>query len=88
MLPGVGSKLKNVTLDEGALKRTEAIICSMTMAERNRPGQIDGSRRRRIAAGSGTSVQEVNQLLNQFEQMKKMMKRMGRGGRPRLAFPF
>ncbi|HEU4366160.1 MAG TPA: signal recognition particle protein, partial [Candidatus Krumholzibacteria bacterium] len=57
---------------------TEAIICSMTPGERARPNLIDGSRRKRIARGSGTTVQDVNQLLRQFEQMKKMMKTMGR----------
>jgi len=87
MIPGMGSKLKNVTLDESALKRTEAIICSMTKAERNRPTVINGSRRRRIAQGSGTSVQEVNQLLNQFQQMQKMMKRMSKGGKMKQMFP-
>jgi signal recognition particle subunit SRP54 len=88
MIPGVGAKLKNVQLDEGALKRTEAIICSMTMKEREFPKVIDGSRRRRIANGSGTSVQEVNQLLNQFNQMKKMMKRMGGKKMKRMSLPF
>lgn len=89
MIPGMGAKLKNVQLDEDALKRTEAIICSMTRDERYRPNIIDGSRRRRIAAGSGTSVQEVNQLLNQFQQMRKMLKRMGgKGGKRRPMMPF
>ena len=89
MIPGVGSKLKNVTLDESALKRTEAIICSMTIDERRTPKILDGSRRRRIAQGSGTSVQEVNQLLNQFQQMQKMMKKFGgKGGRRMPAMPF
>jgi signal recognition particle subunit SRP54 len=88
MIPGMGSKLKNVSIDENALKRTEAIICSMTKGERNRPAVINGSRRRRIADGSGTSVQEVNQLLNQFQQMQKMMKRMSKGGKMKQMFPF
>jgi signal recognition particle subunit SRP54 len=60
------------------LGRVEAIICSMTPEERARPQLINGSRRKRIARGSGTTVQDVNQLLRQFEQMKKMMKTMGR----------
>lgn len=88
MIPGVGAKLKDIQLDEGALKRTEAIICSMTIEERNRPRIIDGSRRLRIASGSGTSVQEVNQLLNQFQQMQKMMKRMGGRGMKGMKLPF
>jgi len=58
--------------------RVEAIICSMTPEERARPQLLNGSRRKRIARGSGTTVQDVNQLLRQFEQMKKMMKTMGR----------
>jgi signal recognition particle subunit SRP54 len=85
MLPGVGSQMKDVEIDGDALKYVEAAICSMTAQERRKPSVIDGSRRRRIAAGSGTSVQEVNRLLKQFDQMKTMMKRMNkltkRGGR-------
>lgn len=81
MIPGVGSKIKNMQVDENALKQTEAIILSMTRDERNRPNIINGSRRLRIARGSGTSVQAVNQLLKQFEQMRKMMKKMTTGGR-------
>ena len=73
MLPG-GNKLAGLDLDEKQFKRTEAIICSMTKQERTTPNIINGSRRKRIAKGSGTTVQEVNRLLNQFEQMKKMMK--------------
>jgi signal recognition particle subunit SRP54 len=85
MIPGmrgVTSKMKDVQVDERALDRVEAIIQSMTPAERRRPDMINGSRRRRVAAGSGTSVQEVNQLLSQFKQMQKLMKRIGRGGLP------
>jgi len=75
MLPGVNAKaLKNVEVDEKKLVRVEAIIKSMTAKERNDPSIINGSRRKRIAAGSGTTVQEVNTLLKQFEEMKKMMK--------------
>ena len=73
MLPGAG-KLKNLDVDESQFKKTEAIIKSMTKREREGPDIINGSRRKRIAAGSGTSVQEVNKLLNQFDQMRKMMK--------------
>ncbi len=71
-------------VDDGQIDRVEAIIRSMTLQERRHPEIINGSRRRRIAAGSGTSVQEVNQLLSQFKQMRKMMKQMGRGGLPAL----
>jgi signal recognition particle subunit SRP54 len=81
MLPGVGGALKGVDIDEGRLDRIEAIISSMTPEERRKPDIINGSRRRRIAAGSGTSVQEVNQILSQFKQMKKLMKQFGKGGR-------
>ena len=88
MIPGVGSKMKNIQMDESALGRTEAIILSMTQQERNTPNIINGSRRLRIAKGSGTTVQAVNQLLNQFQQMKKMMKRMsGKGRRGMQGFP-
>jgi signal recognition particle subunit SRP54 len=77
MIPGAGKALKDVNIDPNDLKRTEAIILSMTPEERHKPGIIRGSRRKRIAAGSGTRVQDVNRLLNQFEQMRKMMKKMG-----------
>ena len=82
MLPGVGRQIRNMKVDERALDRVEAIILSMTPAERRNPRLIDGSRRRRIAAGSGTDVQQVNQLLGQFRQMQKMLKQMGRGKMP------
>ena len=86
MIPGFRSaaKAKDLTVDEGQLDRIEAIIQSMTPGERRHPEIINGSRRRRIAAGSGTSVQEVNQLLSQFKQMRKLMKQIGRGGMPAL----
>ena len=85
MLPGVGNKLSNVQIDDDALKKPEAIIRSMTPRERRNPGILNASRRKRIAAGSGTTVQDVNQLINQFEQAKKMMKSFtGRKGRMRL----
>ena len=71
MLPGVGRQVKNMKLDERHLDRVEAIILSMTPAERRNPRVIDGSRRRRIAAGSGTNVQSVNQMLGQFKQMQR-----------------
>ncbi len=74
MIPGVGKALKNVEIDDNAFKGIEAIISSMTEKERINPSIINGSRRRRIAAGSGTSLQEVNRLLTQFEQTRKVMK--------------
>jgi signal recognition particle subunit SRP54 len=81
MLPGMHRLPEDVTVDEKAVGRTEAIIRSMTAEERQKPAVINGSRRRRIASGSGTSVQEVNRLLKQFEQMQRMMKTFGRGGK-------
>ena len=77
MLPGMGSKLKDVDIDDRQLLRVESIIYSMTKKERSRPDIINASRKKRIAAGSGTSVEEVNKLLRQHEQMKKMFKQMG-----------
>jgi signal recognition particle subunit SRP54 len=71
-------------VDERQVDRVEAIILSMTPAERRNPRIIDGSRRRRIAAGSGSSVQQVNQLLGQFKQVQKMMRQIGRGKMPQL----
>ena len=83
MLPG-GNKLSGLAVDEKQMRRTEAIIQSMTMQERRTPSIINGSRRKRIAKGCGMQVQDVNRLLNQFEQMKKMMKQLtGKGGRRR-----
>ncbi len=88
MIPGVGKQLRNAKVDERGLIRTEAIINSMTREERRNPRILNGSRRKRIAMGSGTRVQDVNQLMNQFQQMKKMMKQMkgksfrGMGGLP------
>src|SRR4051795_2688303 len=84
MLPGMGSmkQLKNADIDEKELDRVEAIILSMTPQERAHPGLINGSRRKRIAAGSGTKVQQVNNLVKQFDQMKVMMKAMANGRMP------
>jgi len=79
MIPGMGNKLKGIKLDDRALTKTEAIIQSMTPEERNNPGILNGSRRKRISSGSGTSVNEVNKVINQFSQMKKMMKMFGSG---------
>jgi signal recognition particle subunit SRP54 len=81
MIPGMQRLPQNATVDERALVRIEAIIRSMTAEERRRPQVINGSRRKRIAAGSGTTVQDVNRLLKQFEQMQKMMKALGKGGK-------
>lgn len=81
MMPGMGGKaMKGLQIDDRALVYIEAIINSMTLEERHRPNIINGSRRKRIAAGSGTSVQEVNKLLNQFQMMQKMVKRMSKFG--------
>ena len=78
MLPGMGNKFKinENDIDESKIARTKAIIQSMTMYERENPQAINSSRKNRIAKGSGTSVQEVNRLLKQFEQTKTMMKQM------------
>jgi signal recognition particle subunit SRP54 len=82
MIPGMGQQLKGVDMRqaESQLKKTEAIIHSMTVAERQDPDLLNGSRKRRIARGSGTSVQDVNQLIRQFREMQKLMKQFG-GGR-------
>lgn len=80
MIPGVGKAMKDIDIDDDSLKPIEAIIKSMTPNERTQPELLNGSRKQRIAKGSGTSVQEVNQLLKQFEQMRKMMKMMNKSG--------
>jgi signal recognition particle subunit SRP54 len=80
MIPGMGKAIKDVDIDDDSLKPIEAIIKSMTLKERENPDIINGSRRQRIAKGSGTSVSQVNQLLKQFEQMRKMMKTMNKMG--------
>lgn len=76
MLPGINRALKDVEVDENAFKHIEAIIGSMTIKERRNPETINGNRRRRIALGSGTTIQQVNQLMKQFDEMRKMMKTM------------
>lgn len=86
LLPGVGSKMKDVEIDEGALSKTEAIIYSMTKKERSNPDILNPSRKKRIAAGAGVDISEVNALVKQFEQSKKMMKQFsgmlgGKGGK-------
>lgn len=85
MMPGVGGKVKAEDIDERKIERTRAIILSMTRKERIDPTIINSSRRKRIAAGSGTSVQEVNQLLKQFDQTKQLMKQL-KSGKRRLPF--
>ncbi|WP_088341581.1 signal recognition particle protein [Robiginitalea sediminis] len=80
MIPGAGKALKGLDIDDDAFKHIEAIIYSMTPQERSTPDLLDARRKKRIAKGSGTSVQEVNQLLKQFKQMSKMMKMMQGGG--------
>jgi signal recognition particle subunit SRP54 len=80
MIPGMGNALKNVEVGDDTLKPIEAIINSMTPEERRKPELLNGSRRRRIANGSGTTVRDVNELMKQFEQMKKMMKTMQKMG--------
>ena len=85
MIPGVGKMIKNVDIDDNAFKGIEAIIRSMTPAERKNPQILNGSRRKRIADGSGTSIQEVNRLLKQFDETRKMMKLMNSGAGRNLA---
>ena len=93
MIPGVADKIKDVDIDDRQMDRIEAMILSMTPAERAKPSIIDPKRKRRIAAGSGNSVSDVNRLLKQFEQMQKLMKQMGvmgkngKGKKNKLAFP-
>ena len=79
MIPGMGKALKDVEIKDDAFKGIEAIILSMTPQERERPEIINGSRRKRIADGSGTSVAEVNRLLKQFEDTRKVMKNVMTG---------
>ena len=80
MIPGAGKALKGLDIDDDAFRHIEAIIYSMTPDERSNPSLLDARRKKRISAGSGTSIQEVNQLLKQFDQMSKMMKMMQGGG--------
>ena len=88
MLPGAGKlKVNESDIDEKRIERTKAIILSMTKQERDNPAIIDSKRKRRIAAGSGTSVQEINQLLKQYEQTKMLMKQL-KGGKGRFKLPF
>ena len=82
MIPGLGNQLQGLDVDERELARVEAIVLSMTPRERSVPHSIDGSRRQRIARGSGTTVQEVSRLLNARKEMQKLMKQMGKGKMP------
>ncbi len=84
MIPGAGKMMKNMDIDDDAFKHIEAIIHSMTQEERTKPQIINASRKKRIGKGSGTSIQQVNQLLKQFDQMSKMMKMMQGGGGKRM----
>ncbi|HDP55520.1 MAG TPA: signal recognition particle protein, partial [Bacteroidetes bacterium] len=80
MIPGMGKVMKNVDIDDDAFKSVEAIIYSMTPEERENPAVLNGSRRKRLASGSGTSIQDVNRLIKQFDDMRKMMKMVSSGG--------
>ncbi len=80
MIPGIGSQIKNANIDDKALVKVEAIIQSMTVEERSTPKILKGNRRKRIARGSGTSIQDVNRLVKQFSEMQKMMGQMARKG--------
>ena len=89
MLPGgIGNKLSGADLDDRQMDQVRAIICSMTPAERAKPKLINPGRKRRIAAGSGTRVEDVNRLLKQFETMSKLMKQFSRPGKRRRMMPF
>ncbi|NLF29068.1 MAG: signal recognition particle protein [Clostridiales bacterium] len=92
MIPGLGSKIKDADIDEDkmlrAQKKNEAIILSMTRMERRNPDILNAGRKRRIAAGSGTTVQEINLLLKQFDQARQMMKQMMGGGKHKMRMPF
>ena len=88
MVPGLGGKINEDDIDESKIIKTKAIILSMTPEERNNPDIIKASRRKRIAAGSGTSIQDVNQLLKQFDMSKEMMRRVSKNGMRGMKFPF
>lgn len=88
MVPGLGGKFNEDDIDESKIIKTKAIILSMTPEERNNPDIIKASRRKRIAAGSGTSIQDVNQLLKQFDMSKEMMRRVSKNGMRGMKFPF
>jgi len=89
MIPGMGKALKDINIDDGAFKKIEAIIFSMTPEERANPDLLNGSRRNRIAKGSGSDIKDVNQFIKQFDEMKKMMKKMSTmapGGKMKIPF--
>ena len=88
MVPGLGGKVNEDDIDESKIIKTKAIILSMTPEERNNPDIIKASRRKRIAAGSGTSIHDVNQLLKQFDMSKEMMRRVSKNGMRGMKFPF
>jgi signal recognition particle subunit SRP54 len=85
MIPGMGKAIKDIDIDENAFKGIEAIIQSMTPLERENPAVLNGSRRKRIAQGSGTDIQEVNRLIKQFDDTRKMMKMLTTGGAQKMA---
>jgi signal recognition particle subunit SRP54 len=85
MIPGMGKAIKDVDIDENAFKGIEAIIQSMTPLERENPSVLNGSRRKRIAQGSGNDIQEVNRLIKQFDDTRKMMKMLTTGGAQKMA---
>jgi signal recognition particle subunit SRP54 len=86
LMPGMSKEMRQAAgqIDDGEVAKVEAIVCSMTPAERNDTALLDGSRRSRVARGSGTSIQDVNTLLKQFKEMQKMMKGMASGNMPNL----
>jgi signal recognition particle subunit SRP54 len=85
MIPGMGKAMKDIDIDENAFKGIEAIIQSMTPIERENPSVLNGSRRKRIAQGSGSDIQEVNRLIKQFDDTRKMMKMLTTGGAQKMA---
>ncbi len=85
MIPGMGKAIKDVDLEDDAFKSIEAVIYSMTPDERENPAIINGSRRKRIAKGAGTDIQEVNKLIKQFGDTRKMMRMMTGGGKGKMA---
>jgi signal recognition particle subunit SRP54 len=85
MIPGMGKAIKDIDIDENAFKGIEAIIQSMTPLERENPSVLNGSRRKRIAQGSGNDIQEVNRLIKQFDDTRKMMKMLTTGGAQKMA---
>ena len=87
MIPGLGVQMKNAQIDDNALIKVEAVINSMTKKERENPTILNGNRRKRVARGSGTSIQDVNKLIKQFNEMKKMMSRISKKGFGKSSFP-